>query len=361
MLGEEVTYEAITDPGVPPNTAPSWLRRRRVVLACGSAAAFLALMMFLYTGKDDKKQGASRPHGSARTGTFAGKLAIMSEQTQIVFPYPYDAGLSAVVLCNYAGKDYWFEGAADQSVVQVPPVMMGEHCSMVALSQACKDKTCFHRGSVKPCTGTQTCSSHQVTAGINVVSGGSGSATCTVNCPLSDVMCKASTVVIISPANCQNVQVTSLTNAPELFPAPYNNLPTLMFPYPKKVVPSSVIICNHSGERYWYAWDDATEQDWTNGPGHTMVQPLQPGQSCQRVETAVSWHRGFLSPCPKSEKRCFRQSVRSITAGVNVLHLPGGGQGTCIVHCDAAVDTCRTAAVVVISPSQCERVKVTAG
>lgn len=39
--------------------------------------------------------------------------------------------------------------------------------------------------------------------------------------------------------------------------------------------------------------------------------------------------------------RCFRQSVRSVTAGVNVVHLPGGGQGTCIVHCDAAVDTCR--------------------
>ena len=25
-----------------------------------------------------------------------------------------------------------------------------------------------------------------------------------------------------------------------------------------QVVPSSVIICNHSGERYWYAWDDGT-------------------------------------------------------------------------------------------------------
>jgi hypothetical protein len=25
-----------------------------------------------------------------------------------------------------------------------------------------------------------------------------------------------------------------------------------------QVYPSSVIICNHSGERYWYAWDDAT-------------------------------------------------------------------------------------------------------
>ena len=24
-----------------------------------------------------------------------------------------------------------------------------------------------------------------------------------------------------------------------------------------------------------------------------------------------------------------------------MLHVPGGGQGTCIVHCDAAVDTCR--------------------
>ena len=67
----------------------------------------------------------------------------------------------------------------------------------------------------------------------------------------------------------------------------------------------------------------------------------RPGQKCQRVETGVSWHRGFIAPCPKSDKRCFRQSVRSVTAGVNVLHIPGGGQGTCIVHCDAAVDTCR--------------------
>ena len=45
-----------------------------------------------------------------------------------------------------------------------------------------------------------------------------------------------------------------------------------------QVVPSSVIICNHSGERYWYAWDDATEQAWKTGPGHTMVPPLEPGE-----------------------------------------------------------------------------------
>lgn len=280
-----------------------------------------------------------------------------------MFHYPYDAGLSAVVICNHAGKDFWFEGQAGGKDVHVPAVMMGEKCTVVPLSEACKDATCFHRGDVKPCSGTQTCGAQtrQVTAGVNVVSGGEGSATCVVHCPLSNLMCQASTVVFISPSNCQDVQVVPSSNVPALFPAPYNNLPTLMFPYPKKVVPASVIICNHSGERYWYAWDDATEKDWMSGPGHTMVLPLQPGEACQRVETAVSWHRGFLAPCPKSDKRCFRQSVRSVTAGVNVLHVPGGGQGTCIVHCDAAVDTCRTASVVVISPSLCERVKVTAG
>jgi hypothetical protein len=74
----------------------------------------------------------------------------------------------------------------------------------------------------------------------------------------------------------------------------------------------------------------------------TNIALGQAGQKCQRVETGVSWHRGFIAPCPKSDKRCFRQSVRSVTAGVNVLHIPGGGQGTCIVHCDAAVDTCRS-------------------
>eukprot|EP00802_Teleaulax_amphioxeia_P011086 Tamp_11116.p1 GENE.Tamp_11116~~Tamp_11116.p1 ORF type:complete len:309 (+),score=29.16 Tamp_11116:747-1673(+) len=259
------------------------------------------------------------------------------------------------------GRDYWFEGADGGKGVHVPPVMMGEKCTTVPLSEACKDATCFHRGKVKPCSSAESCTARDVTAGVNVIAGGAGSATCIVKCPQSNLMCQASTVVFISPSDCQDVQVTPAQTSPDLFPAPYNNLPTLMFPYPQKVYPSSVIICNHSGERYWYAWDDATEQAWQNGAGHTLVPPLQPGQKCQRVETGVSWHRGFIAPCPKSDKRCFRQSVRSVTAGVNVLHIPGGGQGTCIVHCDAAVDTCRTASVVVISPSQCERVKVTAG
>ena len=61
------------------------------------------------------------------------------------------------------------------------------------------------------------------------------------------------------------LQVTPSMASPDLFPAPYSNLPILMFPYPKKVEPASVIICNHSGERYWYAWDDATEKAWENG------------------------------------------------------------------------------------------------
>ena len=32
------------------------------------------------------------------------------------------------------------------------------------------------------------------------------------------------------------LQVTPAIAGPDLFPAPYNNLPTLMFPYPKKVI-----------------------------------------------------------------------------------------------------------------------------
>jgi hypothetical protein len=54
MLGEEVSYEAITDPGSPPNKPPSWLRRRRVVCALGSAVAFLALVTSLYASKNGR-------------------------------------------------------------------------------------------------------------------------------------------------------------------------------------------------------------------------------------------------------------------------------------------------------------------
>ena len=43
-----VVWQAITDPGAPPNNPPSWLRRRRVLCALGSAAAFLALVTSLY-------------------------------------------------------------------------------------------------------------------------------------------------------------------------------------------------------------------------------------------------------------------------------------------------------------------------
>jgi hypothetical protein len=44
-----------------------------------------------------------------------------------------------------AGIDYYFEGADGGKFVHVPPVMMGELCTTVPLSDACKDATCFHR------------------------------------------------------------------------------------------------------------------------------------------------------------------------------------------------------------------------
>jgi hypothetical protein len=44
-----------------------------------------------------------------------------------------------------AGIDYYFEGADGGKSVHVPPVMMGEQCTTVPLSDACKDATCFHR------------------------------------------------------------------------------------------------------------------------------------------------------------------------------------------------------------------------
>ena len=42
---------------------------------------------------------------------------------------------------------------------------------------------------------------------------------------------------LTSHATCTLLQVTPAQESLDLFPAPYNNLPTLMFPYPKKVHP----------------------------------------------------------------------------------------------------------------------------
>ena len=132
---------------------------------------------------------------------------------------------------------------------------------------------------------------------MNLVSSGvDGGAVCSVRCPLSKLNCEASTVAFISPAQCQQVSVLPHTaTPPTLFPAPYSAIPSIAFPYPKGVVSSSVarraaphprraapartrsqplraradqvVICNYSGERFWYAWDDSTEAKWTDGPG----------------------------------------------------------------------------------------------
>jgi hypothetical protein len=48
------------------------------------------------------KQAATKPSAGSHPAE-ANKLAILGDQTQIVFPYPDDAGLSALVICNHAG------------------------------------------------------------------------------------------------------------------------------------------------------------------------------------------------------------------------------------------------------------------
>ena len=69
-----------------------------------------------------------------------------------------------------------------------------------------------------------------------------------------------------------------------LCPRPAPSFHFSVFPFLNEFVHSlKVIICNHSGERYWYAWDDATEQAWKTGPGHTMVPPLEPGEDGQLI------------------------------------------------------------------------------
>ena len=255
---------------------------------------------------------------------------------------------------------------------------------------------------------------------MNLVSSGvDGGAVCSVRCPLSKLNCEASTVAFISPAQCQQVSVLPHTaTPPTLFPAPYSAIPSIAFPYPKGVVSSSVARRAAPHPRRAAPAPRRTRAHAltaaarAGGPGgylqllgrallvrvgrldrgqvdrragvrpeprappprprpvamtfctlcrHALVPPIEPGRPCQAVETAVSWHRGFIAPCPKSDKTCFHTNVRTVTAGVNVIHQPSGGQAACLVHCDAPVDTCRTAAVVVISPSRCERVRVTAG
>jgi len=325
-----------------------------VLVAVVLSFLFLGIISTLWSNSTASPKKPSISHGTNQLATFG-------DETQIIFPYPSQTSLTSIVICNYAGEDYWYQGKETGKEIHIPSVKMGDTCKSIPLSEACKDSSCWQRGNVKPCSAAESCTERQITAGVNVISGGGGSSTCIIRCPNSKLMCQAATAVFISPADCEDVKVIPQSSTTSLFPAPYSNLPLLAFPYPSNIKPSSVAICNHSGKRYWYSWDDSTETQWLHGPGHTMIPPLQPGEKCLEVETALSWHRGFIAPCPKTEKECFRQNVRSVVAGVNVLHASQSGQAACVVHCNAAVDTCRTASVVMISPSKCERVRVTAG
>jgi len=279
----------------------------------------------------------------------------------IAFPYPADASLSAILICNHAGKPYYFVGEMGGEAHVIEPVMMGGQCTAIPITAACKDASCFRRGTLRPCADGH-CAMREVTAGVNIISQGTGSGICTVDCPLTTLMCRAATVAFISPVNCQSVSEHTGSHVAPRFEPPYSVLPLMQFPYPQSALkPSSVIVCNYSPQSYWYTWDDSSESKWKDGPGHALVAPLRPAQPCQMVETALSWHRGFVAPCPKGEAACFMSHVKSVTAGVNVLYPPGEGQSTCTVHCNAAIDVCKTASVVVISPTRCERVQVTAG
>ena len=75
------------------------------------------------------------------------------------------------------------------------------------------------QGKVKPCSSAESCTARDVTAGVNVIAGGAGSATCIVKCPQSNLMCQASTVVFISPSDCQDVQVSCLRPPRHVRPA----------------------------------------------------------------------------------------------------------------------------------------------
>jgi hypothetical protein len=288
-----------------------------------------------------------------------------------------------MVVCNYMGKPYTFtgedelpistSGATGKYIVKINPVQIGEMCTTIPMAKTCESSTCWKRGTINGGDGAK-----QITAGVNVISRiSAGESVCTVRCPSSRLLCEAQTVVFIAPVHCRQVKVLPSTEPdPEarLAPAqdrlinPYHALPSVNFPYPGGVAPTTVTICNYASEAYWYSWDDSTEKQWEQGPGHRSIPPLTDrSKACVQVETAVSWHRGFVAPCPKDQAACYKQNVRSITAGVNLIDpvgVPGHGlsglSGECRVECTAAVSVCETATVVYIAPARCAQVQVTA-
>uniref|UniRef100_A0A7S4HBQ3 Uncharacterized protein n=1 Tax=Guillardia theta TaxID=55529 RepID=A0A7S4HBQ3_GUITH len=293
---------------------------------------------------------------------------------QILFPYPKRADRMSITLCNYADRTYFYKGGKKGSEkVAVPSVGVGEACMSIPLDQACKDEVCWERGAVAPCE-TRSCflnSAKAVTAGISVVSSGQGSAVCTVVCTASKAECKTTTAVYIAPAHCAYVQV--LPSAVDLveFPAPYDSMAKVVFPYPtkwkpgpgsstRKLSPTTISICNWGYEDYWFSTGDSTDEAWKHGAGHVLVKPIGRGtDGCVVVNAEqLSWKRGYIAPCPSGEASCARILAQEVHAGVNVVNPTEAGQALCNVECASDASVCKTTTVILISPVKCDKVHV---
>ena len=196
----------------------------------------------------------------------------------VMFPYPKEASARDVLICNYSGKRYYYQGGKEgAAMVSIDSMAVGDKCHAVGLAQACASADCWRRGHVAPCeTGMCfTGSRKAVTAGITVVSTGEGSAVCTVVCMGTADQCKTNSVVYISPAHCGYVQVLPTQTQVVDFPPPYEYLPKLVFPYPTQwnaypgakaqgLTDTTITICNWSGHNYWYSTGDSTDEVRSN-------------------------------------------------------------------------------------------------
>ena len=298
-----------------------------------------------------------------------------SKALNIMFPYPKEASADVVQICNYSGKRYYYQGGKEAAgMVTVESLNVGNKCQSIALADACASEDCWRRGHVAPCeTGLCFVGSRKaVTAGITLVSTGDGAAVCTVVCMGTADACKTNSVVYISPAHCAYVQVLPTQTQVVDFPAPYDYLPKLVFPYPTEWTPfgggkavgltdTTITICNWSGHNYWFSTGDDTEEAWKHGAAATMVKALgkDGNNKCVVIKTAEeSWRRGYVAPCADGETVCARAAAQEVHAGVNVVNPSKGGVGLCTVECEASTDVCRTTTVVFISPAKCDKVHV---
>lgn len=286
---------------------------------------------------------------------------VLTSGSEVLFPYPKQAGSKSVVICNYSGKKY-FWGKSGQGDKAIEDVKKGEECTTIPLEETCSDSVCWHRGWVSPCR-SQSCfkgSAREVNAGIDVVNSGGGKGVCTVICTAGKDLCKTNTVVFIAPMHCTYVQVVHSALSIVDFPAPYQNLPKITFPYPRPALDgTSIYICNYSGDEYFFSTNDKDRQSWMDSPGHAFIKPITHGEACTLIKTSVSsWRRGFIAPCKQDRKDCFTERAQEVHAGVNVVNSAGAGQALCTIECAAMADVCKTATVVMISPAHCDKVHV---